>query len=149
MVIVATLLGAGVVQLSKRMVLSFHSLSVITLTAVLACPVFLVGALLWGHPEQMWRGPAAPAVIMLVSGAYGLMIGGALYYFCLHKFGMVLTLIAGLAAPVFTGIWGYLLFRETMSPREMAAAAVLLLGCYLVVGGKRESAPPLSEAVEG
>ena len=132
----ATLVAAGLVLVSKRMVLHYHPVCVTTFSTSLMSVGFLAGALLWGHPEKVLQVPPVTVGILLFSGAYGLMIGGALYYVALKRCGMVLTSFTSLATPVFSGVLGYLLFRESLTPREMLAAAVLLVGCTLVVTGK-------------
>jgi drug/metabolite transporter (DMT)-like permease len=132
----ATILSSGMTALSKRMVMSYHPVCVTTLVNGLMCPGFLVGALLWGHLEKIAQVAPITVGILLGSGAYGLLIGGALYYFCLKKYGMVLTTFTNLATPVFTGLFGYLLFREGMTGAELVCAAALLGGCYLVMAGR-------------
>jgi drug/metabolite transporter (DMT)-like permease len=140
LLLAATALGSVLAALSKRMVLSYHPVCVTTLTTGLMCPCFLLGALLWGHPGQIASAPPVTDAILLGSGAYGLLIGGALYYFCLQKYGMVLTTFTNLAIPVFTGLFGYLIFREGLSGPEIASAGVLLGGCYLVVSARKSGA---------
>ncbi len=131
----ATLLSSGLILVSKRMVLSFHPVCVTTLNTSVMCPLFLIGAWLWGDPGQVGRVSSVTLSILLLSGAYGLLVGGALFYFCLQRYGMILTTFTNLAAPVFTGLFGYLLFREALTPPEIASGVVLLAGCYLVVAG--------------
>ena len=138
----STLLGCGLALLSKRMVQSYHPVCVTTLNTTLMCPMFFLGAHLWGDLGKIAQVPTLTVVILYVSGAYGLLIGGGLFYFCLKKYGVVRTTFTNLAAPVFTGVLGYLLFRESMGVVEMAAAVLLLCGSYLVIAGKRAVPQP-------
>jgi len=68
--------------------------------------------------------------------ASGLLLGVGLYYVTLRRLGVVTLTFGGLAAPAFTALFGYLLFRERLTPPQLAAAAVLLAGCLLVVAAK-------------
>lgn len=149
LLLASTLLNSGLILVSKRMVLSFHPVCVTTLNTTVMCPLFLLGAWLWGDPGQVGRVSSLTLTILLLSGAYGLLIGGALFYFCLYRYGMILTTFTTLAAPVFTGLFGYLLFREALTREEIASAVVLLTGCYLVIAGRdrgahNEASPPTS-----
>lgn len=67
------------------------------------------------------------------SGAYGLLIGGALYMVIVKQAGIVIARFADLAMPVFTGIFGMILFHEMLGPAQMAFGAALLLGCGLIL----------------
>lgn len=134
--LIATVMGSGLTAMSKRMVLSFHPVCTTTLTTSLMCPFFLLGALLWGDVSKVGQAPPVTVAILLGSGAYGLLIGGAFFYLCLQKYGMVLTTFTNLAAPVFTGVLGYLVFAERLSTLEIGCGAALLVGCYLVVAGR-------------
>lgn len=136
MLLVAVLIGAGISQLSKRLVLSFNPLCIAALSTTLQAVAFGVVMVGWGNPEQVLSAPGWVVTVMLLSGVYGLLVGGALYYYCMGAFGLTRTVMTGLASPVFTGALGYLWLREGMHVGEGIAAAVVLVGCYLVIGGK-------------
>lgn len=128
----STVIGAGLGLLSKRMVLSHHPVCVSALITTLMCPLFLVGALIWGNPGVVKEASAVSLLILFASGAYGLVVGSALYYVCLQRSGLVVTRFGELAMPVFTALGGYLIFQETLTPGQVACGALLLAGCALV-----------------
>jgi drug/metabolite transporter (DMT)-like permease len=137
LLLAGTVLGTGLTLLSKRMVMSFHPVCITTLNTTLMCPLFFLGAYLWGNPgEALAQASPQTLAILFGSGAYGMLVGGGFYYICLQRYGAVRTTFTNLAAPVFTGAVGYLLFREGMSPAEIVSAALLLAGAYLVIAGK-------------
>ena len=128
----STAISAGLGLLSKRMVLSHHPVCASALITTLMCPLFLIGALVWGNPGAVKQASAMPLLILFASGAYGMVVGSALYYVCLQRSGLVVTRFGELAMPLVTALGGYLIFREALTPGQIGFGALLLAGCALV-----------------
>ncbi len=131
--LLATLIGVLSILLTKRLVITSDPLCVSSLNTGISSVLFFVAALVWGDLSSVATAPPVNTLILFGSGAYGLLIGGALYMVIVRQAGIVIARFADLAMPVFTGLFGMILFQETLSPAQMAFGAALLLGCGLIL----------------
>ena len=132
------LVGSALIQASaavftKRMVLAFHPLCLAAVNGVLMATYFGIETLLWGNLAAVPAAPPSVVALLLFSGVYGLLIGGGLYLANMKRFGMVVTRLAELSTPVFTGLFGYLVFGERLQPAQVALGLVLIAGCALIL----------------
>lgn len=136
------LVGSALIQASaavftKRMVLAFHPLCLGAVNGALMAAYFGVGTLLWGDLASVTAAPPPVVGLLLFSGVYGLLVGGGLYLANMKRFGMVVTRLAELSTPVFTGLFGFLVFGEGLQPAQVALGVVLIAGCALILSSNR------------
>lgn len=129
----STLVGVAMGLMLKRLAVAADPLCVSGLTTGLTAAVFVLAALVWGNPASILAAPALADAVLFGSGVYGLLIGGALYTTLIKRSGLVIARFADLAMPVFTGLFGFLLFGETLTPFQLACGGLLLLGCALIL----------------
>ncbi len=123
----------------KKISQDLGQLGKIGLLAILsAFSQFLFGALFWGCLAKVKEVSSFTNTILLVSGAYGLMIGMGLAFMSIKTFGVVIVRLAELSAPVFTGVLGYFLFKETLSLLQIVFGAILISGCFLILPKVKE-----------
>lgn len=141
--ILATIIGVLTGLLTKRLVITANPICVSGLSTGLSALLFLAAALVWGDLGTVFSAPAVNNLILFGSGVYGLLIGGGLYMVIIKRSGLVVARFADLATPVFTGLFGLVLFGETLSPVQLALGAVLLVGCALILlrPGQAQPAP--------
>ena len=138
------LLGAALVMatltvFAKRVVTEFEPVSVTAVMTLASCVTFGVAGLRWGHLGAVLTCPPLPLAVLLLSGVYGLLVGFGLQFVTLRRLGVVTLIFGSLASPVFTALFGHWVFQERLAARQLAAAAVLLVGCLLVVAAKAAS----------
>jgi drug/metabolite transporter (DMT)-like permease len=146
----AFLIGSTLIQalsaiFTKRMVLAFHPLALSSVNGALMACYFGIGTLLWGNLSLMAAAPPATNALLIFSGVYGLLIGSGLYMANMKRWGMVVTRLAELATPVFTGLFGFVFFGEHLTPAQAAFGAMLIAGCMVILLS-RKTQPPLQEA---
>jgi drug/metabolite transporter (DMT)-like permease len=134
----AALLGTGLTLLAKRLVVAFHPVCVVASTTMLTVPLFLLGGLLWGRLGAVGEASPVTIAVLLLSGVWGMVMGGAVFFLSMREFGVIVTRFMELSMPVFTGVLGYLLFRESLTGPQMVFAGALLVGCALVVVSRRQ-----------
>ncbi|MHB0857582.1 MAG: EamA family transporter [Anaerolineae bacterium] len=145
--VLSSVVVALISLLTKRLLITSDPLCMGALNSSLVSVLLVAAALLWGDLGAVRQAPPPANALLLFSGLYGLFIGVALQFVNIRRFGLVVTRIAELATPAFTGLFAYLLFRERMAPHQLAFAVVLLAGCFLVLTGPSvsRSAPAKNE----
>jgi drug/metabolite transporter (DMT)-like permease len=133
LLIASTLMNVFNGLLSRRLVEDAHPFCVSTVGSATSVLMYGAAALLWGDVTEVSRAPAPTVAILIFSGVYGLLIGGGLYTVMMKQTGLVVAQFIGLVVPVFTGIFGFFLLGETLSPLQIAFGAVLIVGCGLVL----------------
>jgi drug/metabolite transporter (DMT)-like permease len=140
----STLIIAFSAIFTKRMVIAFHPLCLGGVNGALMAFYFGIGMLFWGDLGQMATAPPATNALLIFSGVYGLLIGSGLYLANMKRYGMVVTRLAELATPVFTGLFGFLFFGEQLTPPQIMFGGVLIAGCMLILlSRKSQQAMPL------
>lgn len=119
--------------ITKKLVITSNPICIATLVAGFMCIIFLFGALFWGCLAKVREVSPFTNIILLLSGAYGLMIGMGLAFVSIKIFGVIIFKLAELSAPVFTGIFAYFLFKETLSLLQVVFGAILIGGCFLIL----------------
>ena len=140
----ATLIGVLGSLLTKQLVITSDPICVSGLSTAISSVLFFIAALLWGNLGSVASAPFLNNLVLFGSGAYGLLLGNGLYTVIIKRAGIVVVRFADLAMPVFTGIFGMILFREVLSPAQVGFGVVLLAGCGLILL-KRGSAVVASE----
>ena len=98
----------------------------------LVTPFFLLTHLI---SSGGWAIPTAPPlmwVLMGASGLIGIVIGHFLYYRSIPVLGVALAASLDLLRPFVVGVLSFLLFRERLTPLQLAGGLVLLSCSYLV-----------------
>jgi drug/metabolite transporter (DMT)-like permease len=139
----STLIIALSALFTKRMVIAFHPLCLGGVNGMLMAIYFGIAMLFWGNLGAMATAPPATNALLIFSGIYGLLIGSGLYLTNMKRYGMVVTRLAELATPVFTGLFGFLFFGEQLTPAQVVFGAVLIAGCMLILLS-RKSQPAMS-----
>jgi drug/metabolite transporter (DMT)-like permease len=133
----STLILALSAIFTKRMVIAFHPLALSSVNGLLMAGYFGIAMLFWGNLGLMATAPPATNALLIFSGVYGLLIGSGLYMANMKRWGMVVTRLAELASPVFTGLFGFLFFGEHLAPAQVAFGALLIAGCMLILLSRR------------
>ncbi len=144
----AFLIGSTMIQalsaiFTKRMVLAFHPLALSSVNGALMACYFGIGTLFWGNLSVMATTPPATNALLIFSGVYGLLIGSGLYMANMKRWGMVVTRLAELATPVFTGLFGFLFFGEQLTPAQVVFGGVLIAGCMVILLSRKTQPPAL------
>lgn len=140
----STLIIALSAVFTKRMVIAFHPLCLGGVNGALMALFFGIGTLFWGNLGLMATAPPATNALLIFSGVYGLLIGSGLYLANMKRWGMVVTRLAELATPVFTGLFGFLFFGEQLTPAQVGFGALLIAGCMVILlSRKTQPALPL------
>jgi drug/metabolite transporter (DMT)-like permease len=105
-----------------------------SLIFTLVIPYFFIGLLAGGGQGVLQaETPVSAWLILSFSGIIGIGLGYSFYYQSLKGLGVTLTSSLGLLIPVFTAVISFFVYRETLSPLQIAGSAVLLSGCFVVV----------------
>ena len=128
-----TVIGVAMGLLIKRLVITSDPLCVSGMVTTFSAVLFVAATLVWGDSGSILSAPPLTILVLFGSGAYGLLIGGAVYTLIIKRSGLVIARFADLAMPVFTGLFGLVLFDERLTPLQVIFGAVLLVGCSLVL----------------
>ena len=135
--VIAALLGVGVSLLSKRLMITFHPVCYGAIVNLMMATLLFFCSLQWGDLGKVASLPLSTNVILFGSGIYGQVAGTLAFLYAIKRFGVVVTRLAELSAPVFVGLFGFLAFGELLQLHQVVLGAVLIFGCYLILG-KRE-----------
>jgi drug/metabolite transporter (DMT)-like permease len=130
--------------LIKKMIPDLPPLLSVSGVFSVATPLFLVtfAAMHGGFPV-----PAATPVswvLLVASGLIGVGIGHSLYYAAVPVLGVSTTASLGLLGPFIAAVVSYLALGETLTAVQLAGAAVLIGGSYLVIRARFRRAAPVS-----
>ncbi len=117
----------------KKAVTAVHSGTVALFTAGTECLLFFILSLLFGNPGKFFKSGGTVQLILLFSGAYGLIIGMGLAFLIVKHLGLIMMNFIILLSPVMTGILGYFLLGDTLTERQMGFGGILIFGCFLVL----------------
>jgi drug/metabolite transporter (DMT)-like permease len=118
--------------LVKRWLPAVPTTFALSVVFTLVTPFFLLTYLLSGRGALI---PPAPLVMWLVMGSSGLIgvaIGQSLYYKSVPVLGVATAASLDLLRPFLVGIFSFLLFRERLTPLQLAGGLLLLACSYLV-----------------
>lgn len=79
------------------------------------------------------RAPASDWVVMIASGLLAIGLGQSLYYRAVPVLGVAVCSSIGLLVPLLASLVSLAAFGDRLAPLQLAGAAVLLCGSYLVV----------------
>lgn len=136
--VIAALLGVGVSLLSKHLMITFHPVCYGAIVNLMMATLLLFCSLIWGNLGKISSLPVSTNLILFGSGIYGQVVGTLAFLYAIKRFGVVVTRLAELSAPVFVGLFGFLAFGESLQPLQLLFGAVLIFGCYVILG-KRQS----------
>lgn len=134
----STLMNVLFFVLTKRLVRASQPICVGAILTGMQCVIYLFVGLLWGDLAKVCGVPVHTDVILALSGTYGILFGVALGFFFIREYGVIFSNFASLVIPVFTGVQGYLWFRERLTGAQLACSALLMFGSYLILRRKRE-----------
>jgi drug/metabolite transporter (DMT)-like permease len=138
--LLATLIGSAGGLLTKRLVITSEPFTVSGLSTLFTSLAFLAFSVATGGIASVAQAPLISNVILFGSGVYGLLIGGGVYMLIIRQSGLIAARFADLVAPVFIGIFGFLIFGELLTPLQIVFGVVLMAGCVLILS-KRASVP--------
>jgi drug/metabolite transporter (DMT)-like permease len=72
-------------------------------------------------------------LMLTVSGLVSIGLGHSLFYRSIGVLGVSVSTSIGLLTPLFASLISYLAFGDALSPMQLAGAAALLGGCFLIV----------------
>lgn len=121
---------------TKRLVSHHQPICVGAINSSLMCLMYLAIGLCWGDLGRLWSASTVSVLILFGSGVYGLLMGLGLYMVNIRRYGLVTTRIAELSMPVFTAIFGYFLFGESLTSWQLVYGAILIVGSGLVVSAR-------------
>ena len=137
--LLATIIGAVTSLFTKRLLIAADPFCVSGISGLFVAVFFVAGSVLTGGANALATTPLINIVVLLGSGVYGMIIGSGVYMVIIRRIGLVPTRFADLTMPVFTGVFGYLVFGEILTPVQMLFGICLIAGCVLILS-KRASA---------
>lgn len=137
--LLSTLVGALGALLTKRLVIASEPFVVSGLSTLFSSLVFLALSIASGGIASVGQAPPISNLVLFGSGIYGLLLGGGVYMLIIRRSGLIAARFADLALPAFTGLFGFLIFREVLTPLQTAFGVVLMAGCVLILS-KRATA---------
>ncbi len=78
---------------------------------------------------------------LALSGVIGYVVGDGLLFQAFVLIGPRLSMLLMALAPVFSAIYGWLLFRQTLAPAHLAGIALALGGTALVIADRQPGSP--------
>jgi drug/metabolite transporter (DMT)-like permease len=115
----------------------------VSLTAVftIVTPLF-IGT--WAAAHGGFALPAAPPLhwaVMLASGLLAIGLGHSLFYRAVPVLGVSVSASINLLTPLLASVVSFIVFGERLAPVQLAGAAVLLGGSWLVVRARFRARP--------
>ncbi len=95
--------------------------------------IYSVLAFVFGEPARLATAPTWLTVLLVLSGAYGLLTGSALYLAAVKRFGLIVVNLVWLISPVFVGLFGYEVLNELPTAGQLWSGLALLAGCGIVL----------------
>jgi len=141
--VMAVIVSSFVPIFVKKLLVSSHPVCVAGLNSGFMCLYFLFFSLLFGDLVKIMKVDLLTSIILLVSGAYGLFFGACLAFINIKKFGIIITKSAELLIPIFTGIFGYIFFKEYLTLPQILFAGSLIIGCFIILNNIKVSTPSL------
>ena len=135
--VIAALLGVLVSLLSKQLMITFHPVCYGAIVNLMMATMLFFCSLLWGNLGKISSLPLSTNLILFGSGIYGQVAGTLAFLYAIKRFGVVVTRLAELSAPVFVGLFGFLTFGESLQPNQIVFGAILIFGCYLILGRRQ------------
>jgi drug/metabolite transporter (DMT)-like permease len=133
--LLSAVFGTAATVYGKHAVMTANAFCVSALSGLCMTVLFLTGGLLRGTLGEVARVPAITNIIMCFSGVYGVFFGMGLYFVLIKRVGVIIFKFIDITQPVFTGIYGYLIFHETLTLPQGILAILLLCGCGLILSG--------------
>ncbi|MEA3485626.1 MAG: DMT family transporter [Candidatus Aerophobetes bacterium] len=99
----------------------------------LSLPLFFICTLLFGDIKALYVAPKSIIFILFLSGIFCVGIGNALNYKSIKLIGTTITSNLILVTPLFTAIFSYIIFKEVLTPYQILAGIILLIGCYILM----------------
>jgi len=138
-------IAVGFGMIIKRMV---ESIPVLTLTAVSTFwigLIYTIFSFIWGKPANLLHSPVI-AGFMLLSGIYGVFVGGGMAYAITKDLGVIIYQFTNLVLPFVTAILEFLIFRKTLTWPQIAFGVLMVLGCVVILWSSRYGSAPQTRA---
>ncbi len=132
----AALFWAVATRLYRQMADYWSPVGLATVKATLSTVLFLIWFIAAGIP--FLSHDATTIGWLLGSGVVGIAIGDSALFYALYRMGERQTLlIAETAAPIIVAISAFLLLAETLTLRQIAGIALIVIGIDWVIGIRR------------
>lgn len=132
-VLAATLVGVVCGLVIKRLVREVQPLCLGAFTCGFVGLLFLGALVLKGRALAFLEAGLLPGVVLFFSGVYGMLIGVGLAYTLIRRTGLITVRLTDLVMPVFTALFGFLLFGERLSGLQAGCGGLVLGGCLVVL----------------
>ena len=96
-------------------------------------PLFLATYASAHHGIPIPSAPVGQWLMLTVSGLLAIGLGHSLFYRAIAVLGVSVSTSLGLLTPLIASLVSYAAFGDTLTPIQLAGAAGLLGGCYLIV----------------
>ena len=84
-----------------------------------------------GGVADLWRQPMAPLGLMALTALLSIVIAHVCYYAALRDLKAVITVSMMQLTPVFTCILSAIVYRDTLSPLQIAGGVLVISGAWL------------------
>lgn len=133
MLLMSFLLNAIPQLFLKRAVSDAHPFVVSGSLGFAGGVIYTALAFVFGEPARLVAAPAWLTLLLVLSGAYGLLTGSALYLAAVKRFGLIVVNLVWLISPVFVGLFGYAALNETPTLGQVLSGLALVAGCGIVL----------------
>jgi len=112
---------------------------IITVSLVFSMVILLITPAVFIFDSWLLEAPKLDHWLILISsGLLGIAGGQGIYYYLLPKLGLITTSSVQLLVPFITGIFSYLMFRESITIPQIFGGSILLISCYGILLQKRK-----------
>ncbi len=119
--------------LLKRWVPDVPPLLSLTSVFTIVTPLFVATYAVMHPGFPLPTAPALHWLVLLASGLLAVGLGHSLFYRAVPVIGVSVSSLINLLTPLLAAVVSFIVYGEVLSPMQLAGAAVLLGGSYLVV----------------
>lgn len=106
----------------------------------LVVPLFAATYAIAHRGLPMPQATTAQWLTLLLSGIVAIGVGHSLFYRSVGVLGVSVSASIGLLSPLLASLISYLVFGDALSALQLAGAAILLVGCFLIIRARFKAA---------
>lgn len=116
----------------KRLVATIPVIVVTAVSTFWIAVAYICFSAIWGRPSALLHAPLL-TVLMLLSGIFGVFIGGGLAYAITKELGVIIFQFTNLVIPFVTAVLEFLFFRKSLTLPQVGFGLLMVLGCAVIL----------------